>query len=210
MGLYCDRILPVATDIALRGPVLDAVRARVVAGCDGEVLEVGFGSGRNLPHYPSVVRRLLAVEPAAGGLRLAAARVDASPFPVEHVGLDGEALPLGDRTVDHVVVTWTLCSIPDVEQALAEVARVLRPGGVLHFAEHGLANDAGVARWQDRLTPLQRRLFGGCHLNRPIDRLIAASGLELAGMTRYALPGPRVFGSMYEGTAIRAGRRAPP
>ena len=128
-------------------------------------------------------------------------------MPIEYVGLDGEHLPLDDASVDHVLSTWTLCTIPDVGAALAEVRRVLRPGGALHFVEHGRSPDAAVARWQERLDPLQRRLVGGCHLTRPIDELIRASGLEMTQLRNHYLRGPKVFGYLYIGAAIRAPSR---
>ena len=174
------------------------------ARLDGDVLEVGFGSGRNVPHYPTQVTKVWAVDPATVGRRLAAGRVAASPVPVDYVGLDGEQLPLEDGSVDHVLTTWTLCTIPDVQRALAEVRRVLRPGGSLHFVEHGRAPEARVARWQERLTPMQRRVFGGCHLNRPIDQLIDAAGLRLETLDNYYARGPKPFGYMFEGVATKA------
>ena len=203
MGWYEDRVLPRVVDVALRGKQFDRLRARVASGLDGEVLEVGFGSGRNVPHYPASVRRVRAVDPATLGRDLAADRVAASPVPVEYVGLDGEALPLDDASVDHVLTTWTLCTIPAVDRALDEMRRVLRPGGTLRFVEHGRSPDAGVARWQDRLTPIQRRVFGGCHLNRPIDRMLAGAGLAITQLDTYYLPGPKPFGYMYEGAATK-------
>ncbi len=204
MGIYQDRVLPRITNAVMNRRDLLPIRDRVCAGLDGEVLEIGFGSGLNVPHYPPAVTRVRAVDPATLGRRLAAGRVAAGAVPVEYIGLDGQALPLEPASVDHVVSTWTLCTIPDVERALGEVRRVLRPGGSLHFVEHGLSPDARVARWQDRLTPLQRRLAGGCHLNRPIDRLLADSGLELTGLETYYLEGPKSMGYTFEGRAIAA------
>ena len=167
------------------------------------MVEIGFGSGRNVPYYPAAVARVRAVDPATVGRKLAAKRVAASRVPVEYVGLDGQELPLADGSVDHVLTTWTLCTIPDVDRALAEVRRVLRSGGALHFAEHGLSPDPKVARWQDRLTPIQRRIGGGCHLNRPIDRLVAGAGLVVARMDNYSMRGPNAFGYMFEGVATK-------
>ena len=204
MGWYVDRVLPRITDIALRGAEFTSARARVCARLEGEVLEVGFGSGRNVPHYPTRVTKVWAVDPATVGRRLAAGRVAASPVPVDYVGLHGEHLPLEDASVDHAVMTWTLCTIPDVQRALAEIRRVLRPGGSLHFVEHGRAPEARVARWQDRLTPMQRRVFGGCHLNRPIDQLIDAAGLRLETLDNYYAQGPKPFGYTFEGVATKA------
>jgi ubiquinone/menaquinone biosynthesis C-methylase UbiE len=181
------------------------IRARVAAELDGEVLEIGFGSGLNVPHYPPTITRVRAIDPATVGRRLAAGRVANCPVPVEYVGLDGQELPLESASVDHVLTTWTLCTIPDVARALGEIDRVLRPGGRFHFVEHGRSPDPEVARWQDRLTPLQRRVAGGCHLNRRIDDLIAHSGLELSRMTTYYAKGPRPFGYMFEGVATKNG-----
>jgi SAM-dependent methyltransferase len=203
MGFYTAQIVPRFTDVALRGREFGRLRARVAAGLEGEVLEVGFGSGLNVPYYPPAVTRVRAVDPAVVGRKLAAGRVAESPVPIDYLGLDGEVLPLDDASVDHVLTTWTLCTIPDVDRALAEMARVLRPGGGFHFLEHGRSPDPGVARWQDRLTPLQRRLAGGCHLNRPIHELIARQGLQINEIDNYYLKGPRALGYMYEGTASR-------
>jgi ubiquinone/menaquinone biosynthesis C-methylase UbiE len=204
MGFYATQIVPRITEVALRGREFSKLRARVVAPLDGEVLEIGFGSGLNVPHYPTAIRRVRAVDPATVGRKLAAGRVAASPVPVEYVGLDGQDLPLADDSVDHVLTTFTLCTIPDVDRALAEVTRVLRPGGSFHFLEHGRSPDPRVARWQDRLTPLQRRLAGGCHLNRPIGEMITRTGLRVGEIDNYHLKGPRPLGYMYEGTATKA------
>lgn len=180
------------------------IRARVAAELDGDVLEVGFGSGLNVPHYPPAVTRVRAVDPATVGRKLAARRVATCPAQVDYVGLDGQELPLESASVDHVLTTWTLCTIPDVDRALGEISRVLRPGGRLHFVEHGRSPDPGVARWQDRLTPLQRRVAGGCHLNRPIDELVARCGLEVSRLSNYYVNGPRPFGYMFEGIATKS------
>jgi SAM-dependent methyltransferase len=203
VGVYTERVLPRLVDLALAGKPFEEVRARVAAGLEGEVLEIGFGSGRNVTHYPQGVERVRVVEPAEAGMRMAAERIRSRGIPVESVGVDGETLPLEDDSVDHVLTTWTLCTIPDVERALEEIRRVLRPGGRLHFAEHGLSPRSSIARWQDRLTPIQKRLAGGCHLNRPIDEIVAACGLELTTLDNFRLPGPELFGYMYEGTATK-------
>jgi ubiquinone/menaquinone biosynthesis C-methylase UbiE len=138
------------------------------------------------------------------GRRLAAKRIAATSVPVEYVGLDGQSLPVEDGTVDHVLTTWTLCTIPDVDAAVVEIGRVLRPGGAFHFLEHGRSPQPRVARWQDRLTPLQRRIGGGCHLNRPIDQLVAASGLLVSQMDTFYMKGPKAFGYMFEGVATKS------
>lgn len=202
MGFYTDRVLPRISNAALGGRELARIRARVADGLAGDVLEVGFGSGLNVPHYPRAVRRVLAVDPATAGRKLAARRVAASPVPVEYAGLDGEALPLESASVDGVLTTWTMCSIPDVAAAIGEIRRVLRPGGEWHFAEHGLSPDPRVARWQHRLTPLQRRIFGGCRLDRPIGLLVARAGFRVIRMENY-VTGSRTFGYTFEGAAAR-------
>ena len=146
MRFYSDQILPRATDVIMAAKQLGPIRARVAAELDGEVLEVGFGSGLNIAHYPSAVHRVRAVDPATLGRKLAAKRLATSPTPVEFAGLDGQHLPVDSQSVDHVLATWTLCSIPQPERALAEIYRVLRPGGRFHFAEHGRSPDPKVAR----------------------------------------------------------------
>jgi ubiquinone/menaquinone biosynthesis C-methylase UbiE len=202
MGFYARRVLPRITDLALSGRNHALLRARATAGLSGEVLEIGFGSGRNVEHYPASVERVQAIDPATTGRKLAAERVAASPVPVEYIGLDGERIPLAEASVDHVLTTWTLCTIPDVARALSEIRRVLRPDGQLHFVEHGRSPDPGVSRWQDRLTPWQRRAFGGCHLNRPIDGLISAAALRIERLETSYFPGtPKVFGYTFEGIA---------
>lgn len=181
-------------------------RAAVLADVAGRVLELGFGSGLNLEHYPSAVSEVVALEPSRVARRLAAERVARSPLPVVFEGLDGASIPLADASVDAVVSTWTLCTIADVESALREVARVLRPGGILRFLEHGLSPEPGVARWQHRLNPLQKLFAGGCHLNRRIDELVQASPLRLEAVEQFTMRGPRVASHLYRGTARRAPR----
>ena len=204
MGFYEEQVVPRVTDLIMRRAELTPIRARVVASLGGDVLEVGFGSGLNVPHYPPAVNRVRAVDPATVGRKLAAKRVASSSVPVEYVDLDGQALSLPSASVDHVLTTWTLCSIPDADRALSEIRRVLRPGGLFHFVEHGRSPDRTVAGWQDRLTPFQRRVAGGCHLNRPIDQMVRNSGLELVRLENYYAKGPRAFGYMFEGVAANS------
>ena len=203
MGLYRDQILPRAIDLALRGGEFTRLRARVTARLAGQVLEIGFGSGLNIPYYPASLERVQAIDPAAVGRKLAAKRAAACPVRIDYIGTDAQTLPADDASVDSVLSTWTLCTIPDASRALAEIRRVLRPGGALHFIEHGLAPDPAVARLQQRLTPLQHRAFGGCHLNRRIDQLVAAAGLELTRMDTYYVKGPRALGYTFEGIATK-------
>lgn len=203
MGFYEDQVLPRFIDKACGLKAFRPVRERVVSGVDGTVLELGFGSGHNVPHYPDGVERLLAVDPATVGRKLAADKVAAAPFPVDYVGLDGASLPVDDATVDHVVSTFTLCTIPDVERALDEVRRVLKPGGTLRFLEHGRSPDDKVARWQDRWNPAQKALFGGCHVNRAIDRIVEDGGLRVDALERRDEGRPKVVNHIYEGTAVK-------
>jgi ubiquinone/menaquinone biosynthesis C-methylase UbiE len=203
MGFYEQRVSPRITDRVMRRADLDVIRARVTADLAGEVLEVGFGSGLNVAHYPPSITRVLAVDPATLGRKLAAKRVSASGIDVDYVGLDGQSLALDSDSVDHVLSTWTLCTIPDAAQAMGEIFRVLRPAGTFNFVEHGHSPEPAVARWQDRLTPLQRRVAGGCHLNRHIDELVTESGLTLTRMDNFYARGPKALGYMYEGVAAK-------
>jgi SAM-dependent methyltransferase len=203
MSWYREQVLPRLIDVVMRRPDFGKVRASAVTGLDGRVLEIGFGSGLNVPYYPAGVSEVLAVDPAMVGRRLAAQRIAESATRVEFAGLDAGQLPAEDSSIDHVLSTWTLCTVPDPDQVLAEVRRVLRPGGSLHFAEHGLSPDPRVARRQHQFTPLQRHLCGGCRLDRPIDRIITSSGLKLTRLDTYYLPGPRLVGYSYEGQAER-------
>lgn len=203
MGLYADQLLPRFIDKVLGAGEFSEIRAKTSAGLSGDVLEVGFGSGLNVPHYPAGITRVRAVDPAIVGRKLAEPRVAASTVPVEYIGLDGQSLSVESESVDHVLITWTMCTIPDVDEALREMHRTLRPGGQLHFAEHGLSPDPKVAQWQNRLTPIQRRLFGGCHLNRPIDELVQRAGFTIDQLDTFYMSGPKPLGHMYEGVATK-------
>lgn len=203
MGFYEQQMVPRFINVVLGGKQFARLRERVAAGLEGEVVEVGFGSGLNVPYYPASVTRVQAVDPATVGRKLAEKRVAASTVPIEYVGLDGENLPIDDASIDHVLTTWTLCTIPDVHRALGEMHRVLRPGGTLHFLEHGRSPDPKVERWQDRMTPIQRRIGGGCHFNRPIDQLLIDAALDITQLDNYYVKGPKTAGYMYEGVATK-------
>ena len=204
MGLWTERVVPRIANRFLDNAHVRAVRERVCAGLSGEVLEIGFGSGLNVPHYPPAVRSVAAVEPSELGWRLAGPRVTASEVPVVRSGLDGQSLPFESGSFDAALSTFTLCTIPDATQALAEVRRVLRPGGALHFVEHGRAPEERVRRWQARLNPVNRRIAGGCHLDRPIDTLLTGAGFVLERLDNsYAKGDPKPFGYLYEGVARR-------
>ncbi len=202
MGFYERQVLPRIFDRVLSNAEIEAYRARATPGLHGQLVEIGFGSGLNLPHYPAEVQRVLAVDPSAVGYGLAQRRIAACHAQVDLVAIDGARLPLDTASADSALSTLTLCSIPDVQAALAELRRVLKPGGSLHFFEHGRSSDPGVARWQDRLNPLQKRLAGGCHLNRDIPALLEAAGFELQSLENTYMRGPRVMTCIYEGRAL--------
>ena len=201
MGLYSDIILPRLCDLAMRNKRLVPIRERLIGAAEGRVLEVGIGSGLNLPFYRPPVREVLALEPAAKLVTMARRASRATSMPVSFLEASAEAIPLHDHCVDTIVTTWTMCSIPQAAAALADMRRVLRPGGKLLFVEHGLAPDEGVRRWQDRLTPAWRRFSGGCHLNRPIRSLIEDAGFRIDRIETGYLPGPKPMTFMYEGSA---------
>lgn len=205
MGFYREHVLPRLVDRACGTGELRRWRKQVTAGLSGTVVEIGFGSGLNMPAYPPEVHLVYAVEPASTARRLAEDRIAASPVRVEHVALHGESIPLDDDSCDGALSTFTLCTIPAVEEALAEVRRVLRPGGRFHFLEHGLSPDPSVATWQRRLEPVQKRLADGCHLTRDATELARSAGFELERVeSRYA-KGPKPWTWLTEGVAINPG-----
>jgi ubiquinone/menaquinone biosynthesis C-methylase UbiE len=202
MGFYGKYVLPRIIDLAMSNQDAARLRAAWIPRASGEVLEVGAGSGLNLPFYSSQVQRVVAVEPSVELQSLARKRIPAGRFEVEFLTQSAEErLPLADRSMDTVVTTWTLCSIPDPARALGEMRRVLKADGRLIFLEHGRASDPRVTVWQDRLTPAWRRFTGGCHLNRKVDELITDSGFRIAELKTHYLPGPRPMTYTYEGFA---------
>ena len=207
MGLYSKWILPPLLQLAMGQKDLRAYRQRVVPAARGWILEIGIGSGLNLPYYGRDVTGVIGIDPSPELLRMAEAKARSAAFPVELVNRSAEEIPLADASVDTVVMTWTLCSIPNPAAALREMRRVLKPTGALLFAEHGLSPDPGVAAWQHRLTPLWKRIGGGCHLDRDIDDLVRSAGWELDALeTGYMRRGPRPMTFMYEGRARADGR----
>lgn len=199
---YEERVLPVCIDLVCGLRQMSKQRARVVPRASGVVLEVGMGSGLNLPWYdPARVSRVFGLEPSEGMRQKARPRVAASGLDVEFIDLPGEEIPLGDASVDTVLVTYTLCTIPDVARALRGMRRVLRPGGRLLYCEHGLAPDPGVRRWQERLNGAWSRVAGGCSMTRDIPALISAAGFEIEDDQRRYIAGPRILSYTFWGSA---------
>ena len=208
MGWWEERVLPHVVERTCGVPELASHRALACQGLSGRVLEVGFGSGLNCAHYPAAVEEVAAVEPNDRAWRMAQPRIEASGTRVTRSGLEGQRLAEPDGSVDHVLITFTLCTIPDVRAALGEMRRVLRPDGQVHFLEHGLAPSPRVQRWQRRLEPVQRRVAGGCHLTREPPALVTAAGFEVLEVSTGYLPGPaftKPMAHLYRGQAVRRG-----
>jgi ubiquinone/menaquinone biosynthesis C-methylase UbiE len=201
MSFYADNILPHLVNLAMRNRHLLPYRERVIGAAEGRVLEVGIGSGLNLPFYGPRTREILGLEPAARLIEMARREKGRRSAPVSLIKGSAEVIPLGDKAVDTVVTTWTLCTIPGVHQALQEMRRVLKPSGKLLFVEHGLAPEEGVRRWQNRLTPAWKRIGGGCHLNRPIRDLIETAGFIIERIETGYVQGPKPMTFLYEGRA---------
>lgn len=204
MGWYRERILPRAIDYVLDVRRVHELRSQACSGLSGDVLEIGFGSGLNVYHYPRKVDRVWAVEPSDLAWRLAQRRIYQASRDVTRGGLDAEQLAFSDDTFDAVLSTFTLCTVPDLDGALAEVSRVLRPGGALHFLEHGRSPEHRVAMWQDVLEPLNERVAGGCHLDRPIAEHVNGSELKVDQLATFYDAGPKPFAFMFLGTARKA------
>ena len=201
MALYSGYILPWLCDLAMRNRHLAPYRERIVSAAEGRGLEIGIGSGLNLPFYPAQTRELLGLEPGPRLIRMAQHAAQDSILPVSFIEGSAEAIPFDSHAVDTVLTTWTLCTIPHVDIALAEVRRVLKPSGRLLFVEHGVAPDRGVRKWQDRLTPIWSCVSGGCHLNRPIRTLVETSGFRFDRLETGYMPGPKAMAFIYEGSA---------
>lgn len=200
-NFYNRCVLPALINFAMTRAEATRLRAAHVPAAHGVVLEIGFGSGLNLPFYTAGVTRLYGVDPSAELLAMARDTAAKMAFPIELFNQDADRIPLADASVDTVVVTWSLCSIGDPGTALGEMRRVMKPDGRLIFVEHGLAPDAGVRKWQNRLTPFWRRFTGGCHLNRKMDDLVRRAGFTIEDLRTEYVPGPRALTFMFEGLA---------
>ena len=201
MSFYDRRVLPHLIHGAMRQEMLLPYREGAVRGARGRVLEIGVGSGLNIPLYGTGVGRVVALDPSAPLLSMSRRLAARGGMPVAFLRASADAIPLADRSVDAVVSTWTLCSIPDVRAALQEIRRVLKPAGTLLFVEHGRAPESSVQRWQDRLTPIWKRVAGGCHLNRPIPHLLESSGFSVERLETGYMKGPKLMTFMYQGAA---------
>lgn len=202
MSFYRHYVFPQLLDLAMSGRAFRKPRASALAPASGRILEIGFGTGMNLPYYPPTVKRIEAIDPDLDLDRFSQPRIDASTIEVDFHHLDAEHLPFEGARFDTVVSTFTLCSIPDVSHALREIHRVLKPGGRFLFLEHGRSPERALARWQDRITPVWKPLAGGCHVNRPMGSLVSGAGFRLDPVKNYYLPRiPRVFSYMTEGVA---------
>jgi SAM-dependent methyltransferase len=204
MGIYTDRIFPHICDWVMSDPRMARLRKEFLADVGDEVLEIGFGTGLNLEHYPERVRRVIAVDPARGMNRIARGRIARSRIDVDLVVESAHGLPFENESFDRVVSTWTMCSIPEVSKALEEVYRVLKPGGRFHFLEHGLSDDWHVQKWQRRLNPIWSRLAGGCRLDTDVDAVVRGQPFESVTFDRFVMErAPRVQGTMYRGVAVK-------
>lgn len=201
MSFYHDRVLPHLQHLMMRNRQLLPYRERVVGAADGRVLEVGIGSCLNLPFYSPQVREVIGLEPVPRLVSMARKEAAGSSLPMTFIEASAEEIPLDDASIDTVVITWTLCSIPEAVRAMHEMRRVLRPGGQLLFVEHGRAPEENVRKWQDRLTPTWKRIAGGCHLNRPIRTLIEGNGFTMAQIETGYMKGPKPMTFLYEGCA---------
>lgn len=202
MGWYDDKILPHLINLACSTKPTRKQREKIVPFASGDILEIGFGSGLNLPYYDrSKVNKLWGLEPSAGMRRKAERQIAAAAIEVELIDLPGEEIPLESNSVDTVLVTYTLCTIPDVLDALEEMRRVLKPGGQLLYCEHGKAPDDSVRRWQDRLNPTWKKVAGGCNMNRDIPELLDSAGFSIVEDNRMYIPGPKALSYQYWGYA---------
>lgn len=205
MGFYRDNIVPRLVNWTCTSAGLKPWRDKACAGLSGSVIEIGFGSGANIEHYPESVEHVYAVEPAALSKRLARKRIEGSKIPISHVGLDGQEIPLADESCESALCTFTLCTIAQPDRALREIHRVLKPGGELHFLEHGLSPDASTARWQNRLDRFEQLIADGCRLTRDPVAMISAEGFEMIWSEQRYARGPRPWSYFSIGVAVKPG-----
>jgi len=202
MAFYSKYILPRLIDLAMKNPATTECRSRIIPRATGRVLDVGIGSGLNLRFYGPRVTRLWGIDPSSELLEMARPKLKSVPFPVELLTHSAEEIPLPQGSIDTIVLTWTLCSIPNPIQALREMRRVLRADGRVVFAEHGLSPDSGVQAWQHRLNPIWRRIAGGCNMNRKVDDLLSAGGFTGVALSTSYFPGPRILTYTFQGLAV--------
>lgn len=202
MGIYKRLVLPRLVDLAMKNAAATARRSELIPKATGSVLEIGIGSGLNIPFYSEEVTRLHGVDPSAELLSMARKKLDTVRFPVELTCQSAQELPVETSTIDTVVTTWVLCSIVEPRQALLEMKRVLKPGGRLLFVEHGLSPEPRVQTWQHRLNPIWKKFAGGCNLNRKIDELIISAGFQMSQLQTAYLEGPRLMTYTFEGSAV--------
>ena len=204
MGFYSQVILPRLMDWSMSDPIFAQYRQKVLSEVSGEVLEIGFGTGLNLPYYPEQIQKITTIDINPGMNSLAQERIAASSIQVDNKVLNGEHLPMAENSFDSVVSTWTLCSIANLNQALQEIHRVLKPGGKFFFIEHGLSEEPNIQVWQNRLNPLQKVVADGCHLNRNIEQLVK-NHFQLLKLEKFYVPNlPKTHSYMYEGVATKA------
>ena len=203
MGFYSNLIIPYCIDFAMSGESLEQYRQKLLEDVSGEVLEIGFGTGLNLPHYPDKIKKITTIDPNPGMQKKARSRIAASKIDVDSRVLNGESLPMADASFDSVVCTWTLCSIPQADRAISEVYRLLKPGGKFFFIEHGLSKDSAIETWQNILTPIQKIIADGCHLNRNIQHLVKQKFPNVTVEQFYDPSLPKVIGYMYRGIATK-------
>jgi ubiquinone/menaquinone biosynthesis C-methylase UbiE len=205
MGFYSDWVVPRILNVMMGMKLVAEQRKQCLAGVTGTVLEVGFGSGHNLPYYPAAVQRVVAVDPSTEGAKLARKRIAAARFPVEYIPLAGEEISAADASFDSVVSTFTLCTIPDPLAALRQMLRVLKPDGRFFLVEHGRSSEPKIQRWQDRMNGVQRAMCGGCNMNRDIERLVREAGFAFEEIDKYYVKGqPKLVACMTRGIARRA------
>jgi len=201
MAFYRDRVFPLLVDLSMRNKRLRPYRERVAGAAEGRILDIGIGSGLNLPFYGNNVREVIGIDPSSKLLDMTRAYRGRTSINLQLIEGSAEAMPIDDRSIDTIVTTWTLCSVPAIDRALAEIHRVLKPSGRLLFVEHGRAPEPWVCWWQDHLTPVWKRVAGGCHLNRPIEDVIQRAGFRIEHLDRGYMRGPKPMAFMYEGSA---------